>query len=79
MEGMTLQTDFERLEKKIIQLIEGYKALKARNEDLTNELRIQGREVEELKRKVQEFSETKNIISRKVDDLLGKVQELDIQ
>ncbi|MFC1890374.1 hypothetical protein ACFL4G_11525, partial [Thermodesulfobacteriota bacterium] len=51
-EGTTLQTDFETLEKKIIQLIEGYKALKARNEDLMNELRIQGREVEELKRKV---------------------------
>lgn len=74
-----MQADFETLEKKIIQLIEAYKALIARNEDLTNELRIRGREVEELKKKVQEFSETKNIISRKVDDLLGKVQALDIQ
>ncbi len=74
-----MQTDFETLEKKIIQLIEAYKALKVRNEDLANELRIQGREVEELKRKVQDFSETKSVISRKVDDLLSKVQELDIQ
>ncbi len=69
---------FGELERKIREIVDGYSALKHRNQELETLLEEQNARLGEVERRIQTLNEQKDAVRTKVDALLGMLHDIEV-
>jgi chromosome segregation ATPase len=70
--------NFERLEREVERLIDAYAKLKEEVSTIRRVTREKGREVTELRRRVDKLEENRQLALKKIDQLLEQLNQFDL-
>ncbi len=67
---------FKRLEKRVVEILQGYDHLRQEKEALVHKLRRKDQSIEELNKRLRALDDRKGSVKAKIERLIQRIEDL---